>query len=203
MVAYGEEARREARGCVRSVTEHARLPVALVAERPGLGEACWLQVPAAGPGARLAKLAVYDLTPYDETAYLDADTRVRGSLDAGFRALEAGWELVLTPSSRQGSDALGNCPPADREATFAALGTADVLALQAGVFWWRRCDAVARLFARWRAEFGRFGPMDQGALLRALAASPVRVWLLGRAFNGGKVVEHRFGRAARRDGRAA
>lgn len=174
------------------------LPIAVISDRPlSAGESQHVRFPDRDPGARLAKLNLDSLSPYERTVYLDADTRVRGSLEVGFLALDAGWEIVITPSKRQGGDALGNCPEADRQATFKALGTEDVLALQAGVMWFARTEGIARLFAAWRAEWGKHGGMDQAALLRALYANPVRLWLTGHAWNGGEVVEHRFGAARR------
>lgn len=196
VVAYGERARREAEGCLRSLGRaEPGLAAAVVSDRP-LGEYPHLYAPDLDPGARRAKLACYQLSPFELTCYLDADTRVRGSLEAGFAALAAGWELALCPSTRQGGDVLGNCEASERERTFAALGCQEVLGLQAGVLFFRKCEGAARLFASWGAEWR--GGQDQGALLRALYASPARLWLLGRPFNGGSVVEHRFGQAVRR-----
>lgn len=198
-MAYGDRARREADFCLRSLTRsNPGLSVAVVSDRPLAGYP-HVHVPDRDPGARLAKLSLESLSPFEQTCYLDADTRVHGSLLPGFLALEDGWELVVTASQRQGGDALGNCPDADREATWTALGTRDALALQAGVMWFRRCEPIARLFTAWRQEWGKHGGMDQAALLRALAQAPVRAWLFGRTFNGGRadVVEHRFGAARR------
>jgi len=72
-----------------------------------------------------------------------------------------------------------------------------VVQLQGGVLFWRRNEATTRLFERWRAEWARYRQQDQGALLRALYTEPVRVWLLGRPWNGGNLIEHLCGRAKR------
>lgn len=197
-VAYGTSARREATALLHSLQQqHPELPVAVVSDAP-LGEWPHIAAPDADPGARLAKLSLDALSPWDATLYLDADTRVRGDIMAGFDVLADGWEMVIAPSGRQGIDALGNCDEEERARTFAAVGTSDALGLQAGVLWFRRCPPVADLFSAWVEEWMVGRGMDQGALLRALQRVPVRLWLLGRPFNGGAVVEHRFGQAARR-----
>lgn len=196
-VAYGQKARFEALASLTSLQRYNRLPVSVISDR-ALGGAAVIQHPDADPGGRLAKLSLCELSPYEQTLYLDADTRVHGDLSGGFELIEAGWDLALTISTRQGSDVLGNCDEADRRYTFEALGTDEPLGLQAGVMFLHR-DRCRDLFAAWREEWQRFRRQDQAALLRALARVPVRLWLLGRTWNGGKgdLVEHRFGRARR------
>lgn len=72
------------------------------------------------------------------------------------------------------------------------------LQLQGGVMFFRRSAAVERFFDRWREEWLKHGDQDQAALLRALTRTRLRIWLLGRPWNGGAVVGHLFGRAQRR-----
>ena len=69
------------------------------------------------------------------------------------------------------------------------------LMLNTGVMWFRRSERLDRFSQEWRREWRRFKRHDQGALLRALEKCPVRLWLLGRDYNGGEIVEHRFGKA--------
>jgi hypothetical protein len=197
-VAYGAAARKECQQAIRALRRHHDWPITVVAEGPIEGVR-HVYAPRLDPGARLAKLNLDTVSPYDHTLYMDADTRTKGDLSAGFAVLADGWDIALAPSPRQDGDALGNCPEADREATWAALGARHVLALQAGVMFWRRCEAVSRLFAAWREEWRRFRQMDQAALLRALWRAPVRVWILGSEWNGarGELVTHGYGRAAR------
>lgn len=199
MVAYGDKARREAEGCLRSLGQsNPGLALAVVSDRPLKGYP-HLSAPDLDAGARLAKLSLDSLSLFEATCYLDADTRTHGSLEAGFAILDDGWELVITPSKNQGNDLLGNCQLEDRRATLNTLHCDHPLGLQAGVMWFRKCESIDRLFAVWREEWGKFRYQDQAALLRALWRVPVRVWLLGRPWNGGKgdIVEHRFGAARR------
>lgn len=191
-IAYGPRARHEATESIRSLRQHTDLPVAVVGEP--VGGAQHITLADGGWGGRLAKLSLDRLSPWEQTLYLDADTRIQGDISIGFDILADGWELVIAPSTRQGNDLLGNVSKADRQATFVEL--LHPLALQAGVFWWRTCEAMHRLFAAWREEWARFKRHDQGALLRALYRVPVRVWLVGNEFNGGSVIRHLYGRAA-------
>jgi len=187
MIALGERARDAARRATDALVRACPgLPVHVATETPDgrLPDAI---------GARALKTALLDWTPFARTVYLDADTTVHGNLAAGFAVLRDGWDLALCPSANQGADLLWHVGEADRAATLAAVGTREPLQLQAGVFFVARNDRTRALFAAWRAEWARFRDQDQGALLRALARVPVKLWLLGRPFNGGPVVSHHFG----------
>lgn len=146
--------------------------------------------------SRWAKVTLPEWSPYDFTVYLDADTLVRGSLEPGFQMLADGWDMVFTPSTRQGNESMWHLDPDEREQTYLCWGSADILQLQAGVFWFRRSEAVMRLFDYWKQEWLQWLGYDQGALLRAMKYNPVRLYLLGRSFNGGSVVSHYFGEAS-------
>jgi hypothetical protein len=192
-VAYGQAARREAAASIRTLREHCALPVAVVGERVK-GADCQLVFDEPGPGARWAKLNLDRLSPFERAVYVDADTRWRGGLGAGFEILADGWDLVIATSGRQGCDVMGHMTEADRALTLSDLGNCEPLQLQAGLFFFKR-ETTGGLFAAWRREWRRFREKDQGALLRALRCCPVRVWVLGGVWNrgGGEVVDHLFG----------
>lgn len=187
-VTYGGTARQEAASSIASLKRHHNYPIH-VSEGDTNGGDCI-------PLSRAAKLNLDQVTPFRYNLYLDADTRVRGDLSAGFRILVDGWSMVIAPSGRQGNDVMGHLPAGERDYTLATLGNPLPLQWQAGVFYFDR-DRVGPLFAAWREEWARFGGQDQGALLRALAATPIRMWVLGQIWNqkGGEVVDHLFGRA--------
>lgn len=197
-VAYGDPARAEARASIASLQAACSVPVAVVSdhsmEMRGVKD---IYHPDADPGGRLAKLELDRLSPYDQTIYIDADTRVRQDVTSGFRILASGWDMAISLSRRQGMDWLGNISQEDRILTATSLGVAGILALQAGVFFFRRCRAVIELFAAWRDEWKVLRQKDQGALLRALWQFPLRIWLLSPDWNSGSIVEHRFGKARR------
>lgn len=148
-----------------------------------------------GWGARWAKLHMDEVVPWDRYLYLDADTRVRGDLSAGFDILADGWDVALCLSQHQQSQWLWQASDEERQHTYEQPGM--LLSLQGGVLYARKNERTQAFFQAWRAEWQRFAHIDQAALLRALWEYPVKVWLLGRDYNGGKLVDHRFGRAVR------
>ena len=202
-VAYGDPARREATASIGSLWQDNDLPAAVICDEPLDVQGCrYVHVPEADldPGARWAKLNVDNLAPkqWRMFLYLDADTRVRGDLSAGFAALEAGWDVALCASEHQdGDDLMWHVGPKERETTLDELVNPFPLALQAGVMFVNRCPRTTKLFQAWRDEWLRWGGPDQAALLRAMRRVPVRAWQLGRPWNGGALVEHKFGRARR------
>ncbi len=196
-VVYGEAARLEAMESIRSLRRyHGDWPVWVVGDREVPG-AEWVELPAEDHTGRWAKLSLDTIVPWEQWLYLDADTRVHGDLAVGFTALDDGWDMVITPSAMQGSDCLWHIGAEDRFYTLAITGP-EPLQLQAGLWFARKTDRMRQFFAAWREEWECYRGQDQGALLRALWRIPVRIWLLGRDFNGGAVVEHRFGKAVSR-----
>lgn len=209
-VAYGNAARKEARLSIKSLRQHNEGNVTVISDkRLGIGKFHYMklepeldllkcqrkpEVFGSGTPGRWAKVNL-DQLGFEQICYLDADTRVYGNLQVGFDILNAEWDMVIVPSTQQDDGLLHHVSEAEREATFSELGTSDVLQLQGGVFWFRRNERTMALFDAWREEWLRWKGQDQGALLRALNRAPVRLWLLGRPFNGGTVVGHRFGMA--------
>lgn len=184
-VAYGEQAR-------------AMLPEGSCIYAPGL-ELPFIVVsedilpePALATPGRMAKTLLPELTPFKNTVYLDVDTEVKSSdILTGFNLLDMGWELVICPS--QQDEWLGHLKPESREHVFESLRWRP-LQLQGGVFWFRNTAQIHRLFDHWQSYWAELGRgEDQGALLMALQACPVKTWLLGPAFNGGEVIAHNFG----------
>lgn len=199
IIAYGDQARREAVFAIDSLRRHnADLPVSVVSDGPITG---LRHIPSArqDAGARWQKVNLDTLSPYGDTLYLDADTRVNAAVNAGFAILADGWDMVITPCQNQERDWLWHVSEAERRLTLNTMGQA--LALQGGMFFFARNSVTQRFFSAWRAEWERFREQDQAALLRALYRAPVKAWLLGRPWNGGdEVVTHRFGMARERWG---
>jgi len=186
MVVYGEQAEQsERRACEALIHVCGGLPVHVHRERTG-------QLTDMAE-SRYAKVTMLDWTPFDHTVYLDADTQVYQSLDTGFQMLDDGWDMAITPSGNQGRyEWLWHCGGADQEFTRLALRY-QALQLQAGIFFVAKNERTEALWRAWEFEWEVYRNQDQGALLRALSKQPVKLWLLGRPWNGGAIVGHHFG----------
>jgi len=189
-VAYGDKAVKEAEGMIRSLRRFHDWPVLALSDGTVDGADVVRRFDPPGWGARWAKLNQDRLAPWDRWLYLDADTRVNGNISTGFDVLADGWDLAITASRHQETSWLWQASDDERAVTDRMT-----LSLQGGVFFARRCERVLQFFDAWRTQWQRFAHIDQAALVRAVSVCPIRLWQLGRAYNGGELVEHRFGRA--------
>lgn len=185
-VAYGELARHEAEQSRESLLRHNDLPVTIITQDFGM---------TPEQNSRMAKVSLPQLVDYDKALYLDADTRIKKDITSGFAILDD-WDLAISPSKNQDNNLFRHIPNAtEKEQTLHELANCFPLQLQAGVMFFHR-QRCAGLFAEWARQWQRWQGQDQAALLRALAIEPVRVWLLGRCWNGenGTIIQHLFGR---------
>jgi hypothetical protein len=189
-VVYGPGALREYGYSVESLKRvHPSWTVAVIGSEPVKCDKFILFDGNRGTPGRWAKVNLDRLTPFDDTLFLDADTRVFGDLSVGFHALKNGWDMAIVPSK----DAkFAHLSEDERDTTRYELGDY-LVQFNSGVMWFRKTERVRRLFKLWRSEWERWQDKDQGALLRALHQCPVKLWLMGKPFNGGPVVQHRFG----------
>lgn len=199
-VAYGEQARREMSSSMGLLHRHTTLEIASVSDGSTFGQQIFAQPLNFDQvqRSRWAKVNLDQWSPFYSTLYLDADTRIYADVSAGFEILDAGWDMAISYSIQQGEASLRHIGEEDRRATLRALCCAEILQLQAGVMFFNRSAAIKEFFSAWRREWLRFKGQDQGALLRALERVPLKVWLLGREWNGGAVIGHRFGMARQR-----
>jgi hypothetical protein len=138
-------------GDPRTETMLARSIASLKAVHPELP--CHVERLPEGSGL-LDKARMYNLSPYDETLFLDADTVVMGRLDYGFdRASRHGLACTIC-----------ECPWARRFAGLADRG--DLIEWNTGVMFFTR--AAADVFTEWKANatidssvmfVGKDGPM--------------------------------------------
>lgn len=199
LIAYGDKANQEAQECLTTLKLFHTWRYCIASDSIGhyhtniaqLGDFNDVQK------SRWAKVTLDLWSPFTETLYLDADTRVQNDLSAGFQMLDDGWDMVITPSPQQADGNMWHIAQDERESTFAAYQCGDVLQLQGGVFWFRKSEPVAQFFEAWRLAWLKWRHYDQAALLRALRVAPLKLHLLGRPFNGGSVVVHRHGQAVR------
>lgn len=193
-IAYGSRALSEYWEASQSLKKHMPdLPIAMIgSDSAELGDMSGF---TDVQKSRWAKVNLDKLSPFDHTLYLDADTRVYGDLSAGFDILDRGWDMALVTSENQGARLLWHVSREDKEATLKKAGAYDVLQIQCGVMFFRKSIRIVQFFSVWRREWLRFRGQDQGAFLRALIEIPVRLWLLGKPWNGGGIIAHLFGRA--------
>jgi len=157
-------------------------------------------------GARSVKLGIYEHTPskWQQVMYIDADVIPLLPLSRFFEPLDQGWELVMCQDDF--TPILRWCRLKRRdEKRFSEkqLGTLNVSQLAGGAFAFRRSPAVRGFFRTWREEWMRYRFRDQGALVRALARVPLKLWTLGARTNwstreGCAELWHRHGKARRR-----
>lgn len=192
-VAIGERAQDEAGRSVESLRRFSDVSVSVLYVIETLP-----QPPVAlnndSQWSRWAKTNLNNLIDWTYVVYIDADTRIRGSLMDGFNILRDGWDIVITPSTCQGDDLMWHIGQEECDRTVDEIGYRESLQLQGGLFFFRKCTRVDRLFECWREEWLRYRDQDQAALLRALHRTPAKIWLLGRPWNGGALVGHRFGK---------
>ena len=203
-VAYGHQARDQCVIAARNLRYvHRDWPITVISDAPLTGAdvppTAWIRYPDQDEGARRAKLNVDRLSPYEWTCYMDTDTRARYSMEAGWQLLNAGWEMLIAPTGGQAETLFRHIPEQEKAQTIAELGGRPILALQGGVIWFRKCEAVHALYRTWREEWERWQDQDQAALVRALRRSPVKLLLLSRDWNGGCLLGH-YHAASRRTG---
>jgi hypothetical protein len=153
------------------------------------------------------KPKLYDLSPFDRTLYLDADTQFIDDIMPGFECLgeydvaiarenltlqqlynkqQAGWEINLK----------------ERDATIAELGAGpQVHFLNSGVLFFRKSAATAAGMARWHEAWMEWQQWDeQLAFMRGFHRTPnARIKILGPEWNyphmrQNIVIFHNYGR---------
>lgn len=190
-IAYGEKARREVDASLETLRRFHDWPVVVAPEHP-VPHTRFVDA-TDKVRSRWAKVRLLDWAPWDKILYLDADTRVRGDLSAGFEILDDGWDMAMAPSSQQGRNWLWHCLPEERYEVREQWGFEPVQ-LQAGMMFVRRSPAAQILFSAWTTQWVAYHDEDQAAFLRAYAQHPVKIWTLGSPWNGGALINHMCGR---------
>ena len=193
-IAYGWRAVKEAGYSIATLRRRNDLPVTVIGER--VQGAVHVEFDDRQSMGRWAKCNLDRLSPYTFTLYLDADTRVHGDISAGCALLQS-WDVAMAPSKVQGDGIMWHVGDEEREATWKELGH-HLLQLQGGMMFWRKNERTRAFFQAWREEWERWKGQDQAALLRALHRTPLRLWLLSNEWNGGSLIEHRYGAARAR-----
>lgn len=188
-VAFGEPSRKCAQRLIRSVQKHMPdIPIALCAAKPIGGEKVFIEQPDSDIGGRRAKLKAYELAPAEWKAvlYLDADTEVVAPIYRYFEWIEDGWELVITkdPHLMDTMHSFKRRNNAEEyEKVQKAVHTMHTLQYNGGVWAFGRGPRIQAFFRRWQREWEKYAQRDQGALIRAMYADPLRVLVLGNEWN--------------------
>ena len=188
-VAFGEPARKSALRMMRSAKAHMpEIPIALCAASKIGPEDVLIVEPDSDIGGRRNKLRAYELAPaeWESTLYLDADTEVVGDIRLYFQLIEDGWEFVICKDPHLMDTMHAFKRPnntTELRATEAELSTLHTLQYNGGVWAFGRSERIAAFFERWQTEWERYAQRDQGALIRAMYADPLKVYLLGNEWN--------------------
>jgi len=146
------------------------------------------------------KPLLYELSPFKQSLYIDADSTFVASPDFAFKLLDR-WDFILAETeNRSLIDTIAG--PGETTWTAEWLGTPHLLYHNSGMLFWRKNEAVKELFDLWSEEWLRFQNWDeQVALLRALLRSKAiychvpYIWNC-RESNKAALVYHRFGTRA-------
>jgi len=188
-VAFGGPARAAAQRMMTSAKRHMPdIPIALCAAEPIGPEDVLIVQPDSDVGARRAKLRAYELAPSDWQAvlYLDADTEIVAPVYRFFEWIEDGWEFVVTkdPHLMDTMHAYGRSNNArEMDDLQRQIRTLNTLQWNGGVWAFGRGERVAAFFRRWQEEWERYAQRDQGPLIRAMYADPLKVLVLGNEWN--------------------
>ena len=186
-VAFGDPARTCALRMMNSAKKYMPdIPIALCSSKRIGPEDVLIVQPDSDVGGRRAKLRAYELAPaeWQSVMYLDADTEVVAPVYQFFKWAEDGWEFIICTDVGETLHSFqrkNNLP--ELQQVQAMLGTLFALQFNGGVWAFRRCDAMRAFFERWRREWEVHAQRDQGALIRALYANPVKIFVLGNEWN--------------------
>jgi hypothetical protein len=188
-VAFGDPARKCALRMMNSAKKHMPdIPIALCAAKKIGPEDVLIKQPDSDVGGRRAKLKAYELAPAEWQAvlYLDADTEVVAPIYPFWQWIEDGWEFVICKDPHL-FETMHSFERANNKAELAEIKTRvhtlHTLQINGGVWAFARNARVQAFFRRWQAEWEKHAQRDQGALLRALYADPLKTWWLGNEWN--------------------
>lgn len=131
--------------------------------------------------SRWVKTRLAQLSPYEETLYLDADTVGLSSIDKIWSYLSKGEIAVCLDINPMLADAKHSSLK-EYVYTLKRYSPASIQ-YNCGVMLWKRSKSVLRLFNEWHKEWQRFGDIDQLAFTRAVQNTGVVPVELPAIFN--------------------
>jgi lipopolysaccharide biosynthesis glycosyltransferase len=165
------------------------VPVCLCAVSKIGPEDILVKQPDSDIGGRRAKLKAYELTPpeWKSVLYLDVDTEII-SPDVMFllQLIEDGWEFVICKDPHL-MDTMHSFRRPNNIAELMEIEhdifTLHTLQINGGVWAFGRNKRIEAFFKRWQREYEKHLQRDQGALVRALYAAPLKIYYLGNQWN--------------------
>lgn len=134
------------------------------------------------------KPLLYEISPWEKTLYVDADTYFQRPPAEGFQLLSA-WDMAIAETETR-TLAEGIAGREECEATAAEFGSGLLLYHNSGMIFWRRNQRTKVFFERWSEEWRRFQGWDeQVALLRALLRTDVLFHTLPYTWNHSVLAE--------------
>jgi len=129
--------------------------------------------------ARTIKTSILSYVDADRNLFIDCDTEVLGSLEAGFFLLDH-FDLAMRPHS---------APLATKKGQFSVLGGAykavDMPHWNSGVIFFKKNERVAAFFSAWHREYVTGGcGFDQIPLVDAVFKSDIKICPLDLRWNG-------------------
>lgn len=206
-IAYGDAAVRQATISISTLRQRApKLPIAVVSNKNSFPSCTFIERPDADLGAREWKTRMYELSPFDKTLFLDADTEVLSSPEAGFKLLEY-VDIVLGQDLHRifmSAIAYSKLVREEVTATVSEIGGEHFMYFNSGVIFFNKNERVKAMMEEWHREWERWKTHDQPALLRAIHSSPVRIAPIRSPWNTNirtnvAFVWHKY-RQARREG---
>ena len=183
-VAYGDKARQSCEVSLKSaIAHHPGIQSVAISDKLIPSANATLLYPDLDLGAREYKTQAYQYSPFEYSLFLDADTVVVGSLQAGFTALQDGWDVVAALDFRQTVKRIDHIPQNDIQETLKLVGTGEYPHLNTGMLFFRKCPEVEEMYQMWHEEWLKFKYRDQAALVRAIYRSRVKVWTVAWQWN--------------------
>jgi len=189
LVAFGDPARTAASDLMATIVTHMPdVPIALCAAKPIGPESVFVKQDDSDIGARRSKIRMYELAPqeWETVLYMDADMEMTAPVYQFFEWVEDGWDMAATKDPHLVDSMESYARPnnqADLRSIKRAVGTLNALQVAGGVMCFRRNERVKAFFDAWLAEWEIHKQRDQGPLIRALYAHPLKLWLLGNEWN--------------------
>jgi len=124
---------------------------------------------------------LYDLSPFDYTLYLDADTIVYGNIMSGFDPLD---ENDICVANHYDNIRVGNVDESvEKSETINLVG--NIPFINSGVIFFRKSDATKFVFENWHKEWLKYGGWDeQLALHRAIyKCADIKIFCMPEIWN--------------------